>query len=51
MDSFGNFGYEGRPVLGNIVAIANAARGSGASVRKEGILSTYDKTGAVVIGP
>jgi hypothetical protein len=48
MDGFGNFGYErSRLILGNIVALANAA---GGRVQRRGILSTYDKVGAVVIG-
>jgi len=47
MDAFGNFGRERGPIMGNIVALANAA---GGGVRRQGILSTYDKVGAVVIG-
>jgi hypothetical protein len=59
MDAQGSFGYEGGPMLGNIwLAAARAAWGStatsggggGGSVKREGILSTYDKCGAVVIG-
>lgn len=45
LDAQGNFGLEGGPPLGNIWALV---RSSG--VKREGILSTYDKTGAVVIG-
>jgi hypothetical protein len=47
MDAYGNFGYERGPILGNIWFMANA---TGGRARREGILSTYDKTGAVVIG-
>jgi hypothetical protein len=45
MDAAGNLGYEGGFFLGNLWAVA-AARGG----QREGILSTYDKVGAVVIG-
>ena len=44
-DAQGNYGLEGGPPMGNLWAIA---RGSGS--RREGILSTYDKTGVAVIG-
>lgn len=48
-DAMGNVGYEGSPlVLVNLVAAAEAARPRG--VRREGILSSYDKTGIAVIG-
>lgn len=48
MDAYGNIGLEGQPAFGNVwVAAAQASRGGG---RREGILSTYDKTGAAVIG-
>jgi len=45
VDAQGNIGLEGGPALANLWVLANA-RG----VKKEGILSTYDKTGAVVLG-
>ncbi|MEP6800296.1 MAG: hypothetical protein ABJC07_00055 [Acidobacteriota bacterium] len=45
MDASGNFGYEREPMIGNIHALANSVRAP-----RQGILSTYDKTGAVVIG-
>ncbi len=45
MDASGNFGYGREPMIGNIHALANSARAP-----RQGILSTYDKTGAVVIG-
>ena len=45
MDAQGNCGYEGGPMLGNIWALAAST-----SAPREGILSTYDKTGLVVIG-
>lgn len=48
MDAYGNIGLEGQPAFGNVwLAAAQASRGGG---RREGILSTYDKTGAAVIG-
>ncbi len=47
MDAQGNIGLEGQPPFANIwVAVRSLSGGS----RKEGILSTYDKTGAAVIG-
>jgi hypothetical protein len=46
VDSQGNFGYEGGVRLGNLVALAQARRAP-----RQGILSTYDRVGAVVIGP
>ncbi len=49
-DALGNMGFEGGPALVNLWALANAANSRGAGVKREGILSTYDKTGAVVIG-
>ena len=45
MDASGNFGTVNGPMLGNIWALSQRSGG-----RREGILSTYDKTGAVVIG-
>jgi hypothetical protein len=45
MDAAGNFGYEGGLFLGNLRAVAAARRG-----QREGILSTNDKVGVVVIG-
>jgi hypothetical protein len=45
LDAAGNFGYEGGFLLGNVWAIA-ASRGG----PREGILSSYDKTGIAVIG-
>lgn len=45
MDVQGNFGLENGPILGNIWLLA---KNSG--VKREGILSTYDKTGIAVIG-
>ena len=45
MDANGNFGQVGGPVIGNLWALSQRSGG-----RREGILSTYDKTGAVVIG-
>lgn len=45
VDAQGNIGLEGGPALTNLWLLANT-RGA----KKEGILSTYDKTGAVVIG-
>ncbi len=45
LDTQGNYGFEGGPALGNLKAIAQRT-----GVRREGILSTYDKTGLAVIG-
>ncbi|CAN5849236.1 hypothetical protein BH23GEM7_BH23GEM7_08290 [soil metagenome] len=45
LDAAGNFGYEGGFLLGNVWAIA-ALRGG----PREGILSSYDKTGIAIIG-
>lgn len=50
MNAFGTFGYEGVPFpVGNIWQLARAANSRG-TVRREGILSTYDKTGVAVFG-
>lgn len=48
MDAHGNIGLEGQPAILNLWAAAAQARGGG--VKKEGILSTYDKTGVAVFG-
>ena len=45
LDSRGNYGYEGQGSLGNLWAIAQQSGG-----QRQGILSTYDKTGVAVIG-
>jgi hypothetical protein len=45
MDASGNFGAVGGLLLGNIWALSQRSGG-----RREGILSTYDKTGMAVIG-
>jgi len=45
MDAQGNFGYEGGPMLGNIWVLATST-----GAPREGILSTYDKTGVAVMG-
>jgi hypothetical protein len=53
MDAAGTFGYVGGPAIGNIYWLANAANnrgGGGNTVRRQGILSTYDKTGVAVFG-
>jgi hypothetical protein len=47
MDAQGNIGLEGQPPFANIWVAVQALSGGS---RKEGILSTYDKTGAAVIG-
>lgn len=44
-DSQGNYGFEGGAAVGNLRAIAQRT-----GARREGILSTYDKTGLAVIG-
>jgi hypothetical protein len=49
MDAMGNIGFEGGPALVNIWAAAQAQTQAGQG-RKEGILSTYDKTGVAVFG-
>lgn len=48
MDALGNMGIEGFPAILNIWAVIQAAGGGGG--QREGILSTYDKTGISVIG-
>jgi hypothetical protein len=48
MDAFGNIGLEGQPAFGNIWLAVQALGGGGG--QREGILSTYDKTGMAVIG-
>lgn len=48
MDAQGNIGLEGQPAILNLWVAAAQARGGG--VKKEGILSTYDKTGVAVFG-
>jgi len=45
LDAMGNCGFEGGPVMGNIFAAAQQS-----NAPREGILSTYDKVGMVVIG-
>lgn len=47
MDALGNIGIEGQPAFGNIWVAVQALSGG---TQKEGILSTYDKTGIAVIG-
>lgn len=47
MDALGNIGLEGQPAFGNVWVAAQAQGGRG---RKEGILSTYEKTGIAVFG-
>ena len=48
MDAYGNIGLEGQPAFGNVWVAAAQAQGGGRN--REGILSTYDKTGVAVIG-
>jgi len=48
MDAYGNIGLEGQPAFGNVWVAAAQATGGGR--KREGILSTYDKTGVAVIG-
>jgi hypothetical protein len=48
MDAQGNIGLEGQPAFGNVWVAA--ARAQGGVRKKEGILSTYDKTGIAVFG-
>jgi hypothetical protein len=48
MDGQGNIGLEGQPAFGNVWAAAAQAFSGGG--KKEGILSTYDKTGIAVFG-
>ncbi len=52
MDAQGNIGLEGQPAFGNVwVAAARIFGGAGGGGgKKEGILSTYDKTGVAVFG-
>ena len=51
MNASGTFGYVGGPPIGNIYWLANAAsRRSSGGVRRQGILSTYDRTGVSVFG-
>jgi hypothetical protein len=51
MNASGTFGYVGGPPIGNVYWLAAAAsRRSGGNVRRQGILSTYDKTGVAVFG-
>ena len=45
LDAAGNCGIENGPLLGNLWVLAGSA-----GVKREGILSTYDKTGVAVIG-
>jgi hypothetical protein len=47
MDAEGNIGLEGQPAFGNVWVAVQSLAGGG---RKEGILSTYDKTGVAVFG-
>ena len=49
-DAQANMGFEGGPPLVNLWALANAANSRGGNIKREGILSTYDKTGTAVIG-
>jgi hypothetical protein len=48
MDAYGNIGLEGQPAFVNVWVAA--AQASGGGRKREGILSTYDKTGVAVIG-
>jgi hypothetical protein len=48
MDAQGNIGLEGQPAFGNVWVAAVQAFGGGG--KKEGILSTYDKTGVALFG-
>jgi hypothetical protein len=43
LDAMGNFGPEGGPAIGNLYLLAQAR-----SVPRQGVLSTYDKTGVAV---
>jgi len=47
LNANGDYGFEGGPALGNFVALIQAAT---TPTRREGILSSYDKTGVAVIG-
>ncbi len=48
MDAYGNIGLEGQPAFANIWIASAQAQGVGR--KREGILSTYDKTGVAVFG-
>lgn len=57
MDANASFGYEGGPMIGNVWLSAaqrawgaGGGGGGGGGGRREGILSTYDKTGIAVFG-
>jgi hypothetical protein len=52
MNASGTFGYVAGPAIGNVYWLANAAsrRSGGNTVRRQGILSSYDKTGGAVFG-
>jgi hypothetical protein len=51
MNAAGTFGAVGGPPISNIYWLAAAAsRRSGGGVRRQGILSTYDRTGVAVFG-
>jgi hypothetical protein len=52
MNASGTFGYVGGPPIGNVYWLANAAshRAGNNGVRRQGILSTYDRTGVAVFG-
>jgi hypothetical protein len=51
MNASGTFGYVGGPPISNVYWLAAAAsRRSGGSVRRQGILSSYDRTGIAVFG-
>jgi hypothetical protein len=45
IDAQGSFGLEGGPMVGNLAAIARSRQAP-----RQGILSTYDKTGVAVFG-
>ncbi|WAC07254.1 MAG: hypothetical protein OS130_13640 [Thermodesulfobacteriota bacterium] len=47
-DTYGNVGFEGGPAIFNLYSAAQVRFGGGG--QKEGILSSYDKTGIAVIG-
>lgn len=51
MNAAGTFGAVGGPAISNIYWLANAAsQRRGGNVRRQGILSAYDKTGIAVFG-
>jgi hypothetical protein len=52
MNAAGTFGAVGGPPIGNIYWLAAAAsrRNGGGTYRRQGILSTYDRTGVAVFG-